>query len=69
MLPKIKTDLIYYPNAEEKFKKTDLYHDIKEILHYPNWKWNEELFYKMVGASLIATNRHEKLITIIEAPK
>ena len=61
VLPKIKTDLNYYPNAEEKFKDTDLYHEIKEILHYPSWRWNEDLFYKMVGASLMSTNEKEKL--------
>lgn len=68
VLPKIKTDLNYYPNAEKKFKDTDLYHEIKEILYCPNWKWNETLYYKMVGASLMATNEKEKLITIIGAP-
>ena len=35
VLPKIKTDLTYYPNAKNEFKKTNLYDEIQEILHYP----------------------------------
>lgn len=67
-LPKLVVPFDYTFNAESEFKKTDLYAENHAILKSDRWKWNEELFYKCVGACGMAINEIDKLIVIVGEP-
>ena len=58
----------YIENAESEFKASDLYAENHSILVSNRWEWNEELFYKCVGACGMAINEIEKLIVIVGEP-
>ena len=68
VLPKLAVPFDYIENAESEFKSTDLYNENHAILISNRWKWNEELFYKCVGACGMAINEIEKLIVIVGEP-
>ena len=68
VLPKLAVPFDYIENAESEFKETDLYNENHAILKSNRWKWNEELFYKCVGACGMAINEIEKLIVIVGEP-
>lgn len=68
ILPKLKTQLIYTPDAEEAFKSTKLYNMIEDILYYEPWEWNSKMFYKCVGAAGQAKLTEDKLCAIVGAP-
>ncbi len=67
-LPKIKTELNYVPDAELKFKETDLYSEFQEILKSERWDWNESLYYKCVGVSAMAINEADCFFIIVGVP-
>lgn len=66
-LPKIKSDLKYYENAESQFLETNLYKEFHEILK-SRWAWNESLYYLSVGVSAMAINEADKLFVIVGVP-
>ena len=66
-LPKIKTDLKYFENAEDDFKNSDLYKEFHDILK-SRWAWNESLYYLSVGVSAMAINEADKLFVIVGVP-
>lgn len=68
VLPKIALPFPYVEDAELEFKETDLYKENHAILKSNRWEWNEELFYKCVGACGMAINEIEKLIVIVGDP-
>ena len=68
ILPKLAVPFAYVENAADEFKKSDLYKENHTILKSKRWVWNEELFYKCVGACGMAINEIEKLIVIVGEP-
>lgn len=68
VLPKLVVPFNYTENAESKFKESNLYNENHAILKSNRWEWNEELFYKCVGACGMAINEIEKLIVIVGDP-
>ena len=68
VLPKLAVTFDYTENAESEFKTTNLYKENHAILISNRWDWNEELFYKCVGACGMAINEIEKLIVIVGDP-
>ena len=68
VLPKMAVPFDYTENAASEFEKTDLYSENHAILKSNRWNWNEELFYKCVGACGMAINEIEKLIVIVGDP-
>lgn len=66
-LPKIRTDLKYFEDAEEEFKKSKLYEEFHDILK-SRWAWNESLYYLSVGVSAMAINEADKLFVIVGVP-
>lgn len=68
VLPKLAVPFDYIEDAESEFKATNLFAENHAILKSERWKWNEELFYKCVGACGMAINEIEKLIVIVGEP-
>ena len=68
VLPKLVAPFKYTENAESEFKASDLYYENHLILKSNRWEWNEELFYKCVGACGMAINEIEKLIVLVGEP-
>lgn len=68
VLPKLSVPFDYVENAADRFKKTDLYAENHMILKSKKWEWNENLFYKCVGACGMAINEIDKLIVIVGDP-
>lgn len=68
VLPKLAVPFPYIENAETEFKASNLYDENHAILVSNRWDWNEELFYKCVGACGMAINEIEKLIVIVGEP-
>ena len=66
-LPKIKSDLKYFEDAETQFKETALFKEFHEILK-SRWAWNEPLYYLSVGVSAMAINEADKLFVIVGVP-
>ena len=68
VLPKLAVEFNYTENAESEFKASNLYAENHAILISNRWNWNEQLFYKCVGACGMAINEIEKLIVLVGDP-
>lgn len=64
-LPKMKIKKEYetdFEKAKEEFMKTEIYSINHNILSGSKWSWNEDLWYKVVGALCMPTNEMERMV-------